>query len=908
MKAIKFALAAVAACVLAAAHAAGPLLTTDKPNAPQPLRWDTSKGKIPVYTSGEVLTYKYKSHTPVYYDDVDANGNPVKTFAGYYEDDTSDGAVFLSDKDADKITANALKQWSDVPTSTWKAETNPAKFTKFAKVPTIGAGELNGDPTSPNYVGKIYEQFNGGGIYVIYDTHGRVLEEYFGVPRDQVLGIAFAEVAEDRDGDGYPETIVEATAVMNGYIVAHETPVAEDLYSPPADIGGKRINGVFTHEFGHAINLSHAQVNGQLAYFSRPYGGRDLYPGVPGCVPAQYHWGHVGDPYYPNSIDPKNIETMFPFIDTFNIRSGQSAGQEQASIDRADDIAAISNLYPTAAYAKTTGSIAGTLYLKDGRTPYSGINVIARNVKDPLGDAVSAMTGDQTQGKAGPDGRFRINNLKPGQTYQLYLEEIYAGGYPTEPMALVSQAEYWNTNEQSSPAKDTACMVTGIKAEAGVTKTANFYFNGYQDGVQYTPLTAGYLTSLSKNGGRAGGVYAGIAFLWDAKLGIVQPDAKFNVQANNGAITRDGRQMLVQADLNGNVLGTDWDGSPLKSNSMALWDINRGSVTDLGSLNGDTCGGSSSLNGVSSSYGWALDARGKTAVGSGYIDRYKTGSCESFGYVDANGNYQVRGGDIVPFIWTEKKGPHQLSLEGVDLSQEPWHRAQAVSGDGSVVLGNSNFSKAYAWINEGKPIDLFKLVGAYDAYAINTDGSRVALMTGTNSMLLWNATKGTGPKAFTKVPDLKWCQDMPLVTWWGGDECANLGGTDAVYAAYGPIAVQSTDMSDDGSVIIGRAGDFNVGFAGVMWLEKLGWVKLSDFFRTQGVVEAERYGMDNPLAISGRGSEIVGGIPGVSFTWYIDMKTAFVCKHGRSEKAEFPEEFIEEVRHGARMGRCEHLK
>ena len=246
-----------------AAQSAGPLLTTDKPRDPQPLRWDTSKGKIPVYTSGEVYVYKYKVHEPVYYDTgtVDANGNPVLAFAGYYQDDTTDGDVFLSNKQADNITAAALKQWSDVPTSTWKAETNPAKFTKFAKVPSIGAGELNGIPGDPNYVGKVYEQYNGGGIYVIYDTHARVLEEYFGVPKDQVLGIAFAEIAEDRDGDGYPETIVEATAVMNGSIVVHETPVPEDADSPPPDVDGRRINGVFTHELGHAINLSRATAS-----------------------------------------------------------------------------------------------------------------------------------------------------------------------------------------------------------------------------------------------------------------------------------------------------------------------------------------------------------------------------------------------------------------------------------------------------------------------------------------------------------------------------------------------------------------------------------------------------------------------------------------------------------------------
>jgi len=65
--------------------------------------------------------------------------------------------------------------------------------------------------------------------------------------------------------------------------------------------------------------------------------------------------------------------------------------------DLPDDVSGISNLYPTALYLAQTGTISGVLRLKDGVTQYSGINVIARNVADPVGDAVSDMTGSATQ-------------------------------------------------------------------------------------------------------------------------------------------------------------------------------------------------------------------------------------------------------------------------------------------------------------------------------------------------------------------------------------------------------------------------------------------------------------------------------------------------------------------------------
>ena len=98
-------LAAFAAMLVAcaAAHAAGPLTTNDKPGNPQPLRWNTSK-PIPVYTDLGVFTY------------------------------AANGSVFISNQRANEMVAFAIKQWSDVPTSTlklyWAGD--------FTKVPRTG--------------------------------------------------------------------------------------------------------------------------------------------------------------------------------------------------------------------------------------------------------------------------------------------------------------------------------------------------------------------------------------------------------------------------------------------------------------------------------------------------------------------------------------------------------------------------------------------------------------------------------------------------------------------------------------------------------------------------------------------------------------------------------------------------
>jgi hypothetical protein len=61
MKTLKLSLTVALAAVLSVAQAAGPLLTTDKPGNPQPLRWDMSKG--PVVSSDERALSTSSSHT-----------------------------------------------------------------------------------------------------------------------------------------------------------------------------------------------------------------------------------------------------------------------------------------------------------------------------------------------------------------------------------------------------------------------------------------------------------------------------------------------------------------------------------------------------------------------------------------------------------------------------------------------------------------------------------------------------------------------------------------------------------------------------------------------------------------------------------------------------------------------------
>jgi hypothetical protein len=808
MNSTKLTIALSLALAAGATHAAGPLYLFEGGSEPVPYKWDTSD-TIPVYTDGgAAFTLDHDGVTP-----------------------------FITIERANEITQFAFDNWNNVSTSTFRAEI----------AGTIESQTGIADVTGAN-AHLLYDAENGYGFWVNYDTDGSILEDYFGVSRNSVLGIAFPELADESTGE-----IIEATAVMNGWNV-YDT-----------DIDGNQIAGVFTHEFGHAINLSHSQTNGHIAYLSRPWA--PYYPGVNSCGS------------YPAMTDVETIETMFPFID----HSG-SAGAAQSTVNLPDDIAAISNLYPTADYASSTGSISGVLRLKDGKTEYSGINVIARNVNDLYGDAVSNMTGAQTQGLLGPDGRFTINNLTPGEEYVLYIETIKAGGYPTSPTPLASVAEYWNEAESNDPVLDDACDATPILAEAGVVKTADITFNGYLDGIQYTPIVQAFLVDLAKNGRKSAGLVGSTAFVWDQNHGftVLSP----GIAANNGSMTRNGQMMLAQYDFDGNGI-----------NQATLIDFQGnsgdGKLVSLGDLNGDSCG-NSSVAGISSSYGWAVDDSGHTAVGLAYVDKDGDGGCTS-----------SSKGELVPWIWTPENqdggGMRELDMEGRPRPTS-WVRAHAISGNGEVVLGNNGGSAAVAWVNEGPLVDLYN--GPYrtrDAYAVSYDGSRVALDTQNDAVVLWNPYSDE----YTEIGGLTWCVDLDYIRF--GTNYCDLLGDEAVQELLGPIPVLPTDMNDDGTVIVGRAGSFLLGFAGAIWVEDLGWMGLTNFLRKQGVMEAWDFPMDNPISIDASGDTMVGGLAGATMSWHVDMNEVYVCRNGKSLKTSFPEGLRLQLRQGAEFGRCEFL-
>ncbi|MEI6860003.1 MAG: hypothetical protein V5788_09520 [Shewanella sp.] len=821
MKFSKLKLALGLAILSAGAQAAGPLYTLSIDGEITPYRWNTSNGPIPVYVDGgDAFTYDY------------------------------DGSVFLSIEQANTITANAFAQWSNVETSTFSAEI-------AGTIESItGIADVTGENAD-----QIYGVEKGYGFFINYDTDGSILEEYFGVSRKQVLGIAFPEWANEATGE-----ITEATAVINGWHV--------DVN----DTEGHQIAGVFTHEFGHAINMSHSQTNGQFAYISSLES--PLYPGVEGCDGVEAIHGYIYSTSngQANRADITTVETMFPYIDV-----SYPVSAEQAIISITDDKVSISNLYPTEEYKTQFGSISGTLYLKDGITEYSGINIIARNIDNPMFDAISVQTGNQTQGKIGPDGKFTINGLTPGASYVIYTDVITSGGYPTRQTPLLSVAEYWNSNESADPATDDACDVTPIVAQAGKTHQADMYFNGYADGIQYTPLMSAWITDLSKNGKRAFGKVAhGTPFIYDSVKKSIRFHPTMRLKSHgSGGLNRNGTKAAVSADLNGNGLA-----------EAAIWNLSNDKLTALGDLNGNTCGSHNGYDNVLeySATVWDIDDVGDTVVGMSYKD------------VNDDGDEYCNERDIgamVPFIWTKKNGMQELDTSESGLAQ--FIRAERISGNGKVIVGSNAAYKSYAWV-DGKLINLFEEIGAYQSGAISRDGRKVALSTHTEGMFIWDYTK-QGPDAYTSIGGLTWCEDLPYVHFVG-DFCSSPDyGPEWVQNAYGIVPILPMDMNDDGSVLIGRAGNGS-SFIGAILIDGMDWMTLEEFFYKQGVVEAAQLVTDNPQALNGDGSRMMTGIVGVYAAIDVDMSEAYVCKNGKDKRVSFPKQLIAEVKAGAEFGRC----
>jgi hypothetical protein len=300
------------------------------------------------------------------------------------------------------------------------------------------AGLLPVDVDSTNFGPWLNSPAPDGLSAIVFDADGQIFDLLFGLDSG-ILGFASPEW-----GDPGTCTITEGYSFLNG--PAFTDPIyAED---------------VMTHEFGHYSNLGHVELNGQLVTFSE---GGDTSGPTP------------DDTFVFGGAYSGEVESMYPFY------FGPGVGTLSPN---ADDQASIATLYPGAGFFASTGSISGTIYGLDGVTRLSGVNVIARNVADPMMDAVSTFSGAFTDGTGQADpnvGIYTLNNLTPGAEYVVFVDVVTAGPQRfSNPVLspLPGPEEYWNADEANSNPPDAVLDATLVVPVAGVnTSGVDIIFN-----------------------------------------------------------------------------------------------------------------------------------------------------------------------------------------------------------------------------------------------------------------------------------------------------------------------------------------------------------------------------------------------------------------------------------------------
>ena len=158
-------------------------------------------------------------------------------------------------------------------------------------------------------------------------------------------------------------------------------------------------------------------------------------------------------------------------------------------------------------------------------------------------------------------------------------------------------------------------------------------------------------------------------------------------------------------------------------------------------------------------------------------------------------------------------------------------------------------------------------------------------------MLLWNAMRAPAPQAFTNIGGLRYCIDVPFVSFSTGEDiCAAPGAADAMFQQYGYATMVVTGSNDKGDVLIGRAGGATTGgFAGAIWIEGIGWMKHArvpaQAGRGRGQRRSVRWHGPSWMRPARCGSV---AFRGNANTFLVNAEQVYVCKSGQSVLTGFP--------------------
>jgi hypothetical protein len=239
-------------------------------------------------------------------------------------------------------------------------------------------------------------------------------ETNFGTAWGNLTGDGSQEVIFDETGRAL-RTLGLAPASINGFgpshaVVSAGQSVIDDMY---LIINGTRTDfdrrSTEIHELGHTLGLAHSSVGFAV--------------GKNGALSAETE---------------SQVPTMHPF---------SIAGTGRQTLE-ADDVAALSELYPGPTFNLTTGTISGTVTRCRTGEPVLGANVRAINVNNPV-IQLTRVTGFD----GATDGSYTIHGVPPG-TYDVVVEPLSGDTQYLDGLAMFTRVDTDFTQEYLNATED----------------------------------------------------------------------------------------------------------------------------------------------------------------------------------------------------------------------------------------------------------------------------------------------------------------------------------------------------------------------------------------------------------------------------------------------------------------------